>query len=336
VRKIPALVVTVGLLASLTACATTPAPGSAGCPPTGDAASVVTATGAFGEKPDAQVPSPIVTTETQVSTLIEGTGDRILEGTPVIIDYTLYDGTTGAEVEDSGYDGSLNAPITVGGDALAPLASALECSRVGSRVAVAIKASELSASVNGGAGDTDDDPDAAYVAIVDIRQSFLAKANGRPVLAAQGMPAVVRAPDRPRHLRPRHRRAGQRRDPPGAGGLGSRAVRRRHRRRAVHRRHVGRAFDRRDVVVDERRLGHVLAARGRADTRVDPRRARRHSHRLAGHGRRARRRGRGSAPAARLRLRRPGRTLTRLPAPALRSVSAPLHAPGATGLASVS
>ena len=194
-RKIPALVVTVGLLASLTACATTPAPGSAGCPPTGDAASVVTATGAFGEKPDAQVPSPIVTTETQVSTLIEGTGDRILDGTPVIIDYTLYDGTTGAEVEDSGYDGSLNAPITVGGTALAPLASALECSRVGSRVAVAIKASELSASVNGGAGDTDDAPDAAYVAIVDIRQSFLAKANGRPVLGAQGMPAVVRAPD---------------------------------------------------------------------------------------------------------------------------------------------
>jgi FKBP-type peptidyl-prolyl cis-trans isomerase 2 len=195
VRKIPALVVTVGLLASLTACATAPAPGSAGCPPTGDAASVVTASGAFGEKPDAQVPSPIVTTETQVSTLIEGTGDRVLDGTPVIIDYTLYDGTTGAEVEDSGYDGSLNAPITVGGNALAPLASALECSRVGSRVAVAVKASELSASVNGGTGETDDAPDAAYVAIVDIRQSFLAKANGRHVLGAQGMPAVVTAPD---------------------------------------------------------------------------------------------------------------------------------------------
>jgi FKBP-type peptidyl-prolyl cis-trans isomerase 2 len=195
VRKIPALVVTVGLLASLTACATAPAPGAAGCPPTGDAASVVTATGAFGEKPDARVPSPIVTTETQVSTLIEGDGDEIVEGSPVIIDYTLYDGTTGAAVEDSGYDGSLNAPITVGGDALAPLASALECSRVGSRVAVAIKASELSASVNGGAGETDDAPDAAYVAIVDVRQSFLPRANGRHVLGEQGMPAVVSAPD---------------------------------------------------------------------------------------------------------------------------------------------
>jgi len=195
VRKISALVVTVGLLASLTACATTPAPGAAGCPPTGDAASVVTATGAFGEKPDAKVPSPIVTTETQVSTLIEGDGDEVVEGTPVLIDYTLYDGTTGAEVEDSGYDGSLNSPITVGGNALAPLASALECSRVGSRVAVAIKASELSASVNGGAGEADDSPDAAYVAVVDIRQSFLPKANGRHVLGEQGMPAVVTAPN---------------------------------------------------------------------------------------------------------------------------------------------
>jgi FKBP-type peptidyl-prolyl cis-trans isomerase 2 len=195
VRTISALVVTVGLLASLTACATASAPGEDGCPPTGDAAAVVTATGAFGEKPDARVPSPIVTTETQVSTLIEGDGDEVVDGTPVLIDYTLYDGTTGAEVEDSGYDGSLSAPITVGGNALAPLASALECSRVGSRVAVAIKASELSASVSGGAAETDDAPDAAYVAVVDIRQSFLPKANGRHVLGEQGMPAVVTAPD---------------------------------------------------------------------------------------------------------------------------------------------
>lgn len=194
-RKIPALVVTLGLVASLSACATDAAPGASGCPATGDAASVVTATGSFGEKPEATVPSPIVTTRTEVATLIEGDGARLVDGSPVLIDYTLFDGSTGAEVENSGYDGSIGNPVTVGGSALAPLADALECSTVGSRVVVTMKASELQASLSGSATTQNDDPDAAYVAVVDIRQSFLAKANGRLVPGADGLPAVVTAPD---------------------------------------------------------------------------------------------------------------------------------------------
>lgn len=193
-RKIPALVVTLGLVASLSACATSAAQVGR-LPATGDAASVVTATGAFGEKPEATVPSPIVTTETQVSTVIEGDGARLVDGSPVLIDYTLFDGSTGTEVENSGYDGSIGNPVTVGGSALAPLADALECSTVGSRVVVAMKASELQASLSGSTAPASDDPDAAYIAVVDIRQSFLAKANGRLVPGADGLPAVVTAPD---------------------------------------------------------------------------------------------------------------------------------------------
>lgn len=194
-RKIPALVVTVGLLASMTACSTTAGPGSTGCPPTGDAASVVTATGDFGTKPDVDVPTPIVTKKTEVSTLIEGDGQRLVDGTPVVIDYTLFDGSTGQELEDSGYDGSTNVPLTVGGQTLAPLVDALECSTVGSRVAVAVKASDLSASINGAAATPNDDPDAAYVAVVDVKRAFLAKADGALQLGANGLPAVVTAPD---------------------------------------------------------------------------------------------------------------------------------------------
>ncbi|KQO47111.1 MULTISPECIES: hypothetical protein [unclassified Frigoribacterium] len=194
-RKIPALVVTVGLLASMTACSTTAGPGSTGCPPTGDAASVVTATGDFGTKPDVDVPTPIVTKKTEVSTLIQGDGQRLVDGTPVVIDYTLFDGSTGQELEDSGYDGSTNVPLTVGGQTLAPLVDALECSTVGSRVAVAVKASDLSASINGAAATPNDDPDAAYVAVVDVKRAFLAKADGALQLGANGLPAVVTAPD---------------------------------------------------------------------------------------------------------------------------------------------
>lgn len=194
-RKIPALVVSVGLLASLTACATSDGPGSSGCPPTGDAASVVTATGEFGSKPETDVPTPIVTTKTEVSTLIQGDGRRVVDGTPVVIDYTLYDGTTGQELENSGYDGSTAVPLTVGGTTLAPLVDGLECSTVGSRVVVTMKASDLSASINGAVGTPNDDPDAAYVAVVDVKKALKSKADGALQLGSNGLPAVVTAPN---------------------------------------------------------------------------------------------------------------------------------------------
>jgi FKBP-type peptidyl-prolyl cis-trans isomerase 2 len=155
----------------------------------------VEATGDFGSKPDVDVPTPIVTKKTEVSTLIQGDGQRLVDGTPVVIDYTLFDGSTGQELEDSGYDGSTNVPLTVGGQTLAPLVDALECSTVGSRVAVAVKASDLSASINGAAATPNDDPDAAYVAVVDVKRAFLAKADGALQLGANGLPAVVTAPD---------------------------------------------------------------------------------------------------------------------------------------------
>lgn len=194
-RKIPALVVSVGLLASLTACASQPQPGDDGCPRTGDASGVVTVSGAFGEEPDVEVPTPIVTRHTDVTTVLRGDGQRVVDGTPVVIDYALYDGTTGEKVEDSGYDGTSTNPITVGGTTLGPLADALECSTVGSRVVVAVKGSELQGSTSGSAVEPDDEADAAFIAVVDVREAFLPRAEGAPQLGTSGMPAVVTAPD---------------------------------------------------------------------------------------------------------------------------------------------
>lgn len=195
-RKISALVVTVGLLASLTACATEAGPGAAGCPSTGDAASVVSVSGAFGKKPDVTVPTPIATTKTEVATITAGDGEKVVDGTPVSIDFTLFDGTTGQELENSGYNGTTPNPITVGGSTLGPLADGLKCSTVGSRVVVTMKASELNASAQGSAPTTkNDEPDASYVAVVDIRKAYLPKADGHLVPGANGLPAVVTAPN---------------------------------------------------------------------------------------------------------------------------------------------
>lgn len=190
VRKIPALIVVAGLLATLTACSTSTAPGSEGCttPPSGNASSVVSATGAFGSKPHVTIPTPIVTSRTEVSTLIQGHGQVLTNGTPVLIKDTIYSGATGKVVSASSY-GTPTAPTTVGATKVGPLGDALECARVGSRLAIAVKASELTSTTakpNGKSGP-------AYVAVIDIVKAFLPKANGALRPGVNNMPAVVTA-----------------------------------------------------------------------------------------------------------------------------------------------
>ncbi|RKR74239.1 FKBP-type peptidyl-prolyl cis-trans isomerase [Frondihabitans australicus] len=190
-RKLPALiVVTAALLGSLTACSTASAPGSAGCttPASGDASSVVSVSGQFGSKPTkANIPTPINTSHTEVSTLIQGHGQTLTDGTPVFIKYTVYSGTTGKVVSSSSY-GKPTTPITVGEKNGGPIVDGLQCAQVGSRLAIAVKASDLTSTAksNGKSGP-------AYVAIVDVVKAFLPKANGALQPGVNNMPAVVTA-----------------------------------------------------------------------------------------------------------------------------------------------
>ncbi|GAA4683708.1 FKBP-type peptidyl-prolyl cis-trans isomerase [Frondihabitans cladoniiphilus] len=191
-RKISALIVVAGLLASLTACSTASAPGSAGCttPASGNASSVVTATGKFGSAPKVKLPSPIVTSHTEVSTLIQGHGQILTDGTPALIKLALYSGTTGKLLQSSYKTPS--APLTVGSTSTTTakaLTDALRCSTVGSRLAIAIRESDASATT----GDTGDKSEPAYVAVVDVVKAFLPKANGSLRFGVNNMPAVVTA-----------------------------------------------------------------------------------------------------------------------------------------------
>ena len=96
-RTIPALLVTIGLVASLTACASSGAGSTpSACAAPGAASEAVTATGAFGKEPKVTVPSGLTTTGTQVSVLRSGDGREIEDGTPALIEYTLVDGATAA------------------------------------------------------------------------------------------------------------------------------------------------------------------------------------------------------------------------------------------------
>ena len=193
VRTIPALLVTIGLVASLTACAsngagTTPS----ACAAPGAASRAVTATGAFGEEPKVTVPTGLTTKGTQVSVLRSGDGRQIEDGTPALIEYTLVDGATGQVAQTSGYSGQ-TAPITAGAENYGPLGTALECAHVGDRLAVALPKSSLSGGATASTGSAAKSED-AVVAVIDVRRAFDARATGTPQLAGDGMPAVVLAP----------------------------------------------------------------------------------------------------------------------------------------------
>ncbi|PYY51044.1 FKBP-type peptidyl-prolyl cis-trans isomerase [Curtobacterium sp. MCBD17_023] len=190
-RTIPALVVTIGLVASLTACAAPGAGSSSTCAPSGAASEAVSARGAFGAQPDVTVPAGLTATGTQVSVLRQGDGRTIGDGTPVVLEYTLVDGATGEVAQTSGYTGSSN-PITAGSTNAGALGEALECAQVGDRLAVAMPKSALSGTApSRSTGKAED----AAVFVVDVQRAFAARATGTPQLAGDGMPAVVLAPD---------------------------------------------------------------------------------------------------------------------------------------------
>jgi len=192
VRTIPALLVTIGIAASLTGCAASGAGTAASdCATPGAASRAVTASGAFGKEPKVSVPAGLTTTGTQVSVLRSGEGRQVEEGTPVVLDYTLVDGATGKAVQSSGYTGPSD-PITAGAEKYGPIGKAVECARVGDRLAVAIPKSAFTQT--GTAGTESRRSEDAVVAVIDVERAFDSRATGTPQLAGDGMPAVVLAP----------------------------------------------------------------------------------------------------------------------------------------------
>lgn len=190
VRKLPALLVVAALLPALAACSASPREEY----PSGDASSVVTASGDFGTQPVVDMPTPVIAHETQVSVLIEGDGEVLRNGQPVLVEATILNGGTGEVLQQSGYAGERSGVLlTVGSNALPPVTEALEGVTVGSRIVVV-----------GTAADTHDGqavPDSgvaaddSFVYVVDVLDAFLPKADGATRAGENGDPTVVLAPN---------------------------------------------------------------------------------------------------------------------------------------------
>lgn len=99
----------------------------------------VSVSGAFGEAPEVTIASPLTVASTGFAVLIHGDGERVEAGDVAHTEYTVYNATTGTEIEHTNYAVDEWAPLYVAGTSLLPgLRPAFECATVGSRIVVAL------------------------------------------------------------------------------------------------------------------------------------------------------------------------------------------------------
>ena len=194
-RKTTALIAAIALLGGLTACSGT-ASGIAGCDPAakpGSASAVVTAPGTLGSAPKVNFPTPLYTKTTQASTIIAGTGAPITSGQPVLLDVSILNGANATPLQKTSYAATGGSLITAGKSSFPAVSEGLECAQVGSRIAIVGSAKDS----HGGAADAANGigKDDSFVYVVDVKDTFLAKANGADQIPVNGMPAVVLTAD---------------------------------------------------------------------------------------------------------------------------------------------
>ncbi|MFZ4895206.1 FKBP-type peptidyl-prolyl cis-trans isomerase [Plantibacter sp. Mn2098] len=194
-RTAPAIIATAGLLlVTLTGCA--PA-GSSSCgtpAEPGAATKLIHVSGAAGEQPKVDVPTPIYTTTTEREIITTGTGEAVTAGETAVVNWVLLNGRTGDVVAKSDFSKpasvalSLNKPLPIG------FSKALECAPVGSRVTAAIAPADGFGPAGGSEADGIGKDD-TLVFVADIGHVVLARANGAERPTPSGLPSVVVAPD---------------------------------------------------------------------------------------------------------------------------------------------
>ncbi|WP_411700809.1 FKBP-type peptidyl-prolyl cis-trans isomerase [Conyzicola sp.] len=188
-RTLTAAIITVGLVASLSACATVgPSESSGSCEPTsmsGDASALVDATGEPGTVLTPEFPTPLITDGIEVSTISSGDGDTVYPGEIADFHVTFADATTAEVIALEGLDAASIVRRTAGDGT--GLGDVLACASVGDRLGITAEAGEI-----GLASDPEDTT--TVVLIIDVVRAFPGRADGVAQLAVNGMPAVALAP----------------------------------------------------------------------------------------------------------------------------------------------
>jgi peptidylprolyl isomerase len=169
------------------------------CTPTkpGAASNAITVAGKFGVKPTVTIKAPVSVKTTQRTVAITGKGTVAAAGYTVTVDYSMYNGTTGAVIDATAYNSTSAAKFPLDGTLIAGLTKTLECSTVGSRVVgVTAPADGLNASALSTYGLVATD---SIVIVADVVSATkapavvapLAKANGKAQALPAGFPDIT-------------------------------------------------------------------------------------------------------------------------------------------------
>ena len=167
-----------------------------GCAPGGDAVSAIEVEGEFGEEPVVTFEAPLSVTGTQRAVVIDGEGEPVENGDDLVVDYSLYNATTGDKIESSGYTDVSPTVMRIDTEAVGFVGISLTaaCSTTGSRVVGVIPAEE--AFGPDGAPEFGLNPGDALMFVVDIisikppPEPPLEKLEGEPVAPSEGMPTI--------------------------------------------------------------------------------------------------------------------------------------------------
>ncbi|MEP6481092.1 MAG: FKBP-type peptidyl-prolyl cis-trans isomerase [Rhodoglobus sp.] len=137
-RTAASLVIVAGLVASLAACSAAPVQNAAPvCKPTASGAisDAVKVSGEFGAKPTVKFDFPANAAKTQRTVVIKGKG-KVAEAKDVAtIDFSLFNGATGAELTSTAYTKGSTTSLPIDAAQFVPgIVKTLQCSSVGSRV----------------------------------------------------------------------------------------------------------------------------------------------------------------------------------------------------------
>jgi peptidylprolyl isomerase len=192
VRAAVTLVIVAGLVASLSACSGAPEVVNADCVPaiSGAVSDSVKVSGKLGTEPTVTIPSPLESIKTTQRTVsIPGKGDVAKANDDVLLDFTLYDGTTGAKLTSTKYDGADPASFTMNESLyLAGLIKTVQCSTVGSRIVGVIPPSE--AFGDAGSSDLNVAPTDSIVFVADVI-SVTPALVAEKFADAKGLPGVA-------------------------------------------------------------------------------------------------------------------------------------------------
>jgi peptidylprolyl isomerase len=149
--------------------------------------------GEFGAVPTITFDKGLTVSTTERSVAIAGTGAAVANGDTVTINYSLYNGTTGLEIEKSEYTetSSIPYPIDTAATSFVGLAKAISCTTVGTRIVAVIPNAEGFGAQAEQAGIGVDDTLVFVIDVTSIAAKPLAEATGTPVEPLAGFPEVV-------------------------------------------------------------------------------------------------------------------------------------------------